>query len=844
MKRIYIACVTACALALASCGNSETSNSSVNEDSLVVVEDDIVEDTINREQEFLHLDSIYYNMDINKLSYNDLYFLLHYPYAKHAFWFKEYDLNAKYCSLDWYKKLINDTYYHVASYTTSRGKTEEYFELRNDLDTVYWHKWYRDYDNLKKSTKLTPEESTFVSRVSARMAELEREKYIDVEGFKLYNSDQIVNIEKGDSVMLPLLKKYGFALTETNYPQLFNIYEENDYSMTPSYITTDVMLQLFNVYQRYVLDGIEQDAIAPALQKLCEGLYEKSKAIANQEAIEDIKDLAEFSTTYFAIALSLLNEKTYDVPASYKEKYKAELALIKGESDEISPLLNTEVRFGYSMFKPRAQYTRTEESKRYFRTMMWLQTAYLCAKDNGLQKALFMAIVFENCNSKIKDAASQAFDPLNYLIGEPNNIPILELSNKLNELGITDYTQLIDDDILRKATTAIIEANRSKNSIQPKIAISCQPKINFIPQRYVPDADILNMMADSVPNAARAYPRGVDVFDAFGIKAAKALNDTFFTDNKKWKEYPMQRKKASDKFAKFNDWDKTGYNKWIKMLVDMQQPDKNYPGFMQTSSWQLKNLNSALASWSELKHNTILYSIQPLAAECGDGGDPKLPDPVLVGYVEPNLKFWKTLRQAIEQTYNMALRAGYDVKEDFGVYRNIEGQTKSFLNQVNFLINISEKELKGQQLTDQEYETIRTLGSNIEYMTRGFLADRHHYADWAAISDVNKRMPVVADIYTRNVVGCQKSGILHTAVGNANSISVVVEINGHFYLTCGATFSYYEFIRPVGTRLTDEEWQKLNGSDDCPNVPEWITPFMLNEPKPKGNVDYLYSSGC
>ena len=105
-----------------------------------------------------------------------------------------------------------------------------------------------------------------------------------------------------------------------------------------------------------------------------------------------------------------------------------------------------------------------------------------------------------------------------------------------------------------------------------------------------------------------------------GVKRSKYLNGSKL-DGREWKEYPMYRKKASDKFSAFNEWEKTAYNKWIHMLVELQTPDKQYPGYMQTSSWQLKNLNSALASWSELKHNSILYAVQPMCAECGDGGD-------------------------------------------------------------------------------------------------------------------------------------------------------------------------------------------------------------------------------
>ena len=84
-----------------------------------------------------------------------------------------------------------------------------------------------------------------------------------------------------------------------------------------------------------------------------------------------------------------------------------------------------------------------------------------------------------------------------------------------------------------------------------------------------------------------------------------------------------------------------------------------------------------------------------------------------------------------------------------------------------------------------------------------------HLDDWSLVQGPDKSIAIVADIYTRNIRGCNKNGILHVATGNANNIYVVVEIEGNLYLTRGATFSYYEFVQPLGTRLTDEEWQKM-----------------------------------
>jgi len=60
--------------------------------------------------------------------------------------------------------------------------------------------------------------------------------------------------------------------------------------------------------------------------------------------------------------------------------------------------------------------------------------------------------------------------------------------------------------------------------------------------------------------------------------------------------------------------------------------DSRYPAFMQTQAWTRKELHTALGSWTELKHDTILYAKQVIA-EMGGGG-PEVEPPH--SFVEPN----------------------------------------------------------------------------------------------------------------------------------------------------------------------------------------------------------------
>ena len=132
----------------------------------------------------------------------------------------------------------------------------------------------------------------------------------------------------------------------------------------------------------------------------------------------------------------------------------------------------------------------------------------------------------------------------------------------------------------------------------------------------------------------------------------------------------------------------------------------------------------------------------------------------------------------------------------------------------------------------------------MEYFTLSVLnPDAETPDSWGFVKGADKRVAVVCDVFTRNVDGCNKNGILYEATGNPNVIYALVQINGKTYITRGATFSYYEFVRPMDNRLTDEEWQKMIDNEKAPSQPAWFTPLMTDD-KTIINEGFLYSSGC
>ena len=114
------------------------------------------------------------------------------------------------------------------------------------------------------------------------------------------------------------------------------------------------------------------------------------------------------------------------------------------------------------------------------------------------------------------------------------------------------------------------------------------------------------------------------------------------------------------------------------------------------------------------------------------------------------------------------------------------------------------------------------------------------------ISNKDKKVAIVADVYTANADNNPNKSILFEAVGDADEIYVVVEIGGYLVLTRGAVFSYREFIQSIDEqRLTDEEWQEQLKKNARKGVPDWMKPlFVPLKQLPEANEEFFYSTGC
>ncbi|HYV90548.1 MAG TPA: DUF3160 domain-containing protein [Chitinophagales bacterium] len=750
------------------------------------------------------------NQDLSKLSLQDLRLLKNTFSAEQGYLFMEADLRGYFSA-------------HLPDYDK---KMKERF-------------WAEDAKEKYPAITFTKEQQQFIARIDSFMKIRLQQNYITVNGRKLANASNIINLFQLKSYspeFYDKLFKNNFVIVPNNNIQLFHVYEQNDYYQIPNFITTDMYLQLFHMYFSYVLKSLEEKKFIPILTDLTNGLYMKCMQAAGASSNSEVKSLAEFNAAFFAIPNELLTGTGKPIPPSWKEMYAAEIKNIKSERDTLSDFLNfKQAYFPYSLYKPRGHYTRKEELKKYFKAMMWLQTAVMC-RDSVQQfnRACFMAYLL-NSDAGLMQQYRSVYEPIVFLIGVPDNLSVLDICDILKKNNWTTTDQVFQPKTLRKINSEMIELTKEKNRIKPKVGMSCVDKINFMPQRYLPDNEVLNTTFDPTANAPLAYPKGTHVFAAMGSPIANEVVMNEDDDGAKWKEFVPEIKKLKEKFTDYKEWEASVYNKWLEMLIALQQPDKNYPPLMQTKEWAMKNLNTALASWSQLKHDAILYGEQPEAAECGDGGP---PDPITVGYVEPNLAFWNKMIELIDLTSKVL--NGNNLMTD-----DIKNKTDHLKEHITMLKNISGKELSGTKLNEQEYKEIEIAGSTVEYLTLSVLDPDKNLDSWSLVQGPDKSIAVVADVFTRNIMNCEKNGILHEATGYVYDLYAVVEIEGYLYLTKGATYTYHEFVQPLGKRLTDEDWQKMLETNHAPPLPDWIKELIVpGEYMPKFDERIYYSTGC
>ena len=787
-----------------------------------VVETAVPVSSINVE---LLKDSLDLGMDVSGLQLGDLRVLRNAPAARQGYPFKDAYLRGVYSGTTWYDSLMW-AFDESADFSKVKQKDEE-----------DWRDFYYRASEETGMLKYTAEELVFMKRVKEREQELLKQNF-QVESGQKVNMQNLANpkqLVEFDPQLAQQLAQNGFAIVPSDHEQLFHVYEQNDYQCFPSFVTTDLYLQLYHLYFDCMLREIEEHKLVGLMTDLSQRLYESMHRQSVNAADEDVQQLAHHNAVYFAVAYQLLTGKQI-ADATEQAEAKAEIERVMKSENAMTPFMadHKEVEFPYSLFRPRGHYTRTETLQRYFRGMMWLQTVpFGLDHPDEVKEAVMVAYALQEDKTAAKN-----YDVVNLLLnnmmGLPDNLSIPQVQDEVKKRGLLQSELLASEPGMADLTEALNTIGNTQTRIRPKFERTSHNKICLMPQRYQPDAEVLQEMVDYDGDPTeRATPQGMDFMAAMGVSAAEKI---LIEEGQKWKGFKPMMEQMKKRMGEI-DWQETIATQWMLTVKTVNEKDEGVPYFMAGEEWDRKNLNAALASWAELKHDAILYAKQPMGAECGGAGP---PDPVVKGYVEPNVAFWKKAAELLDNTTEL-------LKKHDMMTEKVAAATERISDEVQFLQRISEKELAGKELSDEEYDQISCMGATFENISLDLLrAPDQYLMGWSDVQGADRKIAVVADVYTANADNNPDKSILYEAVGLGDEIYVVVEIDGYLYLARGAVFSYREFTEPLGgQRLTDEEWQQQLEKNPRKGVPTWMERITVPmKQKPAVNEEIFYSSGC
>ena len=551
---------------------------------------------------------------------------------------------------------------------------------------------------------------------------------------------------------------------------------------------------------------------------------------------------------------------SYTIPEVIQGVIDEELELIDAHLGfEDSPLFV--YREDYSQYVPRGHYNDSELLRRYFKTLMWYGRISFLLKggdpacqscefivnktvaDTQTVQAVLIASALPSLSKNersllsiwdeiyaitaffvgtaddltpqeylqaTEDVLGASFDPSDLA----NDTLLTQLKGKLGSLRLPQIYGGTGEIVIAKppgVPFTLEDLNETLNKTQG---------MRLMGQRFIPDSFMFQQLVfpavdpylgnrDPKPftweftdgGPTRVFPRGLDVMNVLGSsQAAQILENEGDTD---YANYDSQLKKLQENFSSLNvtEWHRNLYFSWMYSLQPLLESSPEwYPYFMKTDAWEQKNLHTALSSWTELRHDTILYAKQSYTPIKFTSIEPPV---TTSGFVEPALEVYQRLQALTNMTLNGL--------QSFNVLNATEeNRLYALVDVLDRMIDLSVKQLEGTPFSESDERFLSDIDETLEDTVLG-------------VSAKGKETTLVADVHTDTNTG----QVLEEGLGYTDLLIVAVpDTNGDLVCAAGPMLSYYEFKHPMSDRLTDEAWKEMLESNNSPDKPLWTESFF------------------
>jgi hypothetical protein len=595
----------------------------------------------------------------------------------------------------------------------------------------------------------------------------------------------------------------------------------------PVLITTDsILFALHRSFDR-MLKQVEEDVLIVTLRTILEDLRAElsSDGVAADPLLQSAREDLDL---YYSVALSLLNgtstETVFPGTAGKLDDILAGVGKLQPRLIELFgrpyPCSGPGCAYDFSQFKPRGHYTETPELEQYFRAMIWLgRTDIMLTRFHRelvvtaeLNRHLAAGNTFENWKAVEQVVA--------VFVGASDNLTPEGWQAFVEQEGAPSEEDLLNPETAAELMKTLEGGGFGAQTIMSQIMMTdpmnseptaLPPSFKLLGQRYVIDSHVFhNVTFDRVAwqgeKVQRMLPDPLDGLFVLGHQEALPLLLPQLDEYHYAQNLHVMRSLVEAHTPEF--WGMSMYNGWLQSIRSLGMPTTGdgYPAAMKTHAYHLKTMNTALASWAELRHDTILYVKQSYSGVACD-----YPD----GYVEPHPEFYKKIGTFADRA-----------KEQLsGLPFSVDSKANHFLRfseAAAILESIALKELAGEPRSPDETAFIKSL------VVEDGMCGAPPVAGWYTklfydASDMDFVFdPTVADVHTDPNAG----EILHVGTGYSNLMVMVVDTTCGQRAYAGPVSSYYEQIEGGMVRLTDEDWVKQFELAP-PNRPEWTGEFVL-----------------
>jgi Protein of unknown function (DUF3160) len=672
---------------------------------------------------------------------------------------------------------------------------------------------------------------------------------------------------------LAKFKSNGFVVSERMGAQsmaemYYRIYRRD----LPVFISADSILHAWHRTYDAMLEELELTYLTVALDEVLTGMAEQLPAARKEYGNGPLAESLVDSDYFIAVARSLLAGQEVATKFEQAERVQKTLEAIAKLQLQEFELFGRARNMDFSQFKPRGHYDASESLRRYFRAMMWcgrtdmrIAGGFDATGKLSAERELGSAFVLCDLLEKAKKTeAWRQFDALiQTFVGTTDSATFDDLRALMKKTGITTPADIKDFAALTRLQDEILKGKLGLQDIRGDVYVAFPGASERIPlprsftvlgQKFVMDSWVTSeVVFDSIEwqkeRVIRRVPSGLDVaFAAFAnnhavpelfermTKGTKEFRDVFRGQRLNYQHHLAAVRNIIDSQGK-EVWQQSIYNAWLHLLRELSQPttDAKYPEAMRTQAWAMKALNTQMASWTQLRHDTILYVKQSYTL----GDSCYYPK----GFVEPIPNFWQKFETMLNRSADQMEKTPFpmrEIKQENKKSISLQAIQKqqvefmrNFAKQLATLKAIAAKELEQKELSKEETKFLEDVvelyhvrvGSGRERAYKGWYVGLF-YLGW---QDAFKWDAIVADMHTdvpaplHGDPGC----VLHQGVGSVDLLLIAVDNGKDRTVYAGPLLSHYELEMPGVNRRNDKEWRNDLRAGRVPPRPGYASSYLV-----------------